>query len=384
MQINPYAYEAFQHKRNIPRIHKQITCYAAFNHMRIKRNGMMMPCCFSMVHQKWEKGKYSLKDYWFGGINEKYQYDFLNGDLSEGCFKSCGSRINKFLPPPIYDYDWNMGDERLEHALDPDSWPKVFEFEISNLCNMACVMCMGELSSKHMLGRDKDLRKYDPNIFDDDENLEQLLIELEEFIPHLHTIRFTGGEPFAHKGFYKIADLVAKLNPDMIVDITTNGSIYNTKVDKFAKLLNMRLSVSLDTVVKDEYDKIRIGGIHSETLDNIQKFKNTLGSNNIKINSTLMSINCLNIDTFFQYAFDNEFEPFINGYDRHGREHTIDWGVSNIDIDQRKEVIDILKNKWLHKKSTLELGDSFIESIKKAIALLKPQIDNKDTEYVVG
>jgi len=307
-------------------------------------------------------------------VNEEYQDDFLEGGLSRGCVKSCGSRINKLLPPPIYDYDWNVGDERLEHAMDPDSWPKVFEFEISNLCNMACVMCMGELSSKHMLGRDKDLKKYDQNTFDDDENLEQLLIELEEFIPHLHTIRFTGGEPFAHKGFYRIAELVTKLNPDMVIDITTNGSIYNTKVDKFAKLLNMKLSMSLDTVIKDEYDKIRIGGVHSETLGNIQKFKNVLGSDNIKINSTLMSINCLNIDTFFQYAFDNNFEPFINGYDRHGREHTIDWNVSNIDIHQRREVIDILQNKWIRKKHHLQLGDSFIEAVKKTITLLEPKL----------
>ena len=374
IEIEKFAKDFFQQKRNIPRHHKTITCYAAFNHMRIKRNGMMMPCCFSTSHQKWEKGKTSLKDYWFGGVNEEYQDDFLEGGLSRGCVKSCGSRINKLLPPPIYDYDWNVGDERLEHAMDPDSWPKVFEFEISNLCNMACVMCMGELSSKHMLGRDKDLKKYDQNTFDDDENLEQLLIELEEFIPHLHTIRFTGGEPFAHKGFYRIAELVTKLNPNMVIDITTNGSIYNTKVDKFAKLLNMKLSMSLDTVIKDEYDKIRIGGVHSETLGNIQKFKNVLGSDNIKINSTLMSINCLNIDTFFQYAFDNNFEPFINGYDRHGREHTIDWNVSNIDIHQRREVIDILQNKWIRKKHHLQLGDSFIEAVKKTITLLEPKL----------
>ncbi len=328
-----------------------------------------MPCCFSTKHHQWKRGEVGLRDYWFGEINESYQDDFFAGGINSGCGApgTCGTRINKHIPPPIYDYDWNVGEDRLEHALDPDSYPRVLEFEISNLCNMACPMCFGELSSKHMLGRDKDLKIYKPNMFDDDKNLNQLLLELEEFIPHLKIIRFTGGEPFAHKAFYKIAQLIADLNPIMEVDITTNGSIYNTKVDKFLGLLkNTKISVSLDTVNKNDYKQIRIGGKHEETLANIQKFKEKLGSSNIKINSTLMSINCLNIDTFFQYAIDNNFEAFVNGYDRRGREHTADWNVNSVSITERTKVIDklriLLKNK--------SMSSGFEENIKKAIVLL--------------
>jgi len=346
IEIEKFAKDFFQQKRNIPRHHKTITCYAAFNHMRIKRNGMMMPCCFSTSHQKWEKGKTSLKDYWFGGVNEEYQDDFLEGGLSRGCVKSCGSRINKLLPPPIYDYDWNVGDERLEHAMDPDSWPKVVEWEISNLCNMACPMCFGYLSSKHMLGRDKHLGPWPENVFDDDDNMNQILKELEEFVPHLKEFRFVGGEPFAHKAFYSICEIISNLNPNIEVQVCTNGSVYNKKVEKICKENNLKLSISLDTVMPEEYPIIRVGGTHKQTFSNVEKFKKQIGSDNITINAVLLNINAENIDQFFKFAIDNEFKCFINQYHRRSREHTEDLSHELLGKEKIQSIINKIRHYW--------------------------------------
>ena len=353
----PEEWKHFQNNRTIPEIDKMISCYAAFNHMRIGRDGSMKPCCFSTAAKKWQRGKYSIRDYWFGKLIDEYREEFLNESIHDGCKRVCGTRIKNKIPPPIVDYDWNYHN-RLEHAMDPNSYPKVFELEISNLCNMACPMCMGELSSKHMLGRDKDLKIYEPNVFDDDENLEQLLIELKEFIPHLDCVRFTGGEPFAHKAFYGIAQMIVDLNPNVKIEITTNGSIYNTKVDRFAGLLkNMYLSISLDTVDKNEYTKIRIGGIHTQTMNNIQKFKNKLGADKIKINATLMSINANHIDKFFSYAQENEFGIFINVYERNEREHTPDFSLEFVSNDKLSDIVKRLKllenNKAIDKTISL-------------------------------
>ena len=348
------SWEDFQKSRDIPEVHKSITCYAPFNHMRIRRNGDMSPCCFAMEHQKWRKGKVSLKDYWFGPINEKYQLDMFSKNLSSRCFV-CRNQINNKTIPQINDYDNNMKDDRLSHALDFTSMPKVFEFEISNLCNMACPMCMGDLSSKHMLGRDKGLKFYPPNIFDDDENLEELLEQFEEFLPHLNEVRFVGGEPLAHKGIYKICDMISDINPSVRVQICTNGSIYNKKVEKICKNNNLKLSFSIDTVIPEEYKQIRIGGKYEQTFDNIEKFKKYV--KNIGVNATLMSINVGNISKFFQYAIDNEFKSFVNTYSRDGRARSPNWNLDQVDksilqksIEELESIATILRSSISHRE----------------------------------
>lgn len=337
-----------QKNRTIPESHKLISCYAPFNHMRIKRDGGMSPCCFSTRQEQWKRGEVGLRDYWFNGLNLDYQNLLMSNNLHIGCTNHCGRKIKNKILPPITEYDWNVGDERLEHALDGSSWPKVFEFEISNLCNFACPMCMGELSSKHMLGRDKDLKVYSPNIFDDDENLDVLLEELKEFIPHLEQIRFVGGEPFAHKALYKICDLIETLNPSLSVQICTNGSVFNKKVKKICERINLQLSISIDTVIPEEYKQIRIGGQYNQTFDNIKKFKELLGPQKIMVNTTFMLINAFNIHSFFDYAKDNDFDAFVNIYSRLGREHTIDWSVHLLPTEEKKLAINKLK-KYLDR-----------------------------------
>lgn len=346
------SWDYFQNSRTIPEAHKKISCYAPFNHMRIRRDGDMSPCCFSLKKLRWKKGEVGLKDYWFGSLNEEYQSAMLGRNLHSGCGhedrpNTCGNLIKNKIIPPINDYDHNAGEDRLYHALnsvfeDTKSMPKIFEFEISNLCNMACPMCMGNLSSKHMLGRDKDLMKYEPNVFDDDDNLNELIDQFEEFIPHLDEIRFVGGEPFAHKGFFKICDRIADINPDMSVQVCTNGSVYNKKVEKISKQNKLKLSVSIDTVIPEEYKQIRIGGQYQQTFENIQKFKNTAQS--VMINATIMSINVGNISKFFHYAIENNLETFINTYSRLGRSNSPDWSLNRVDKSTLQKSIEELES----------------------------------------
>ena len=357
------SWDFFQDNRTIPQHHKLITCYAPFNHMRIRRNGEMHPCCFTTSKTRWKKDEVSLKDYWFGELNQSYQDAMLDGDLHKGCELVCGTRIKNKIHSPINEYDWNVGDERLEHAMDASSYPKIFEFDISNLCNMACPMCFGELSSKHMLGRDKDLKVYDPNVFDNDENLDQLTEQFKEFIPHLKEIRFVGGEPFSHKGLYKLCSAIAEANPDMIVQICTNGSVFNKKVLKMCQENNLKLTMSVDTIIPEEYSQIRIGGNYDETFANVKKFAEH--SNKVTLNATLMSINALNIDKLIAFAKENGFGFFINVYSRNGRSHTPDWSISTMSNDDRKTSISRL---------TALLSDKDYETyhieIKKVIDLL--------------
>jgi len=369
-------WDEHQEKRRIPESHKMVSCYAAFNHLRLNRWGAIHPCCFSDKRQDWKKGENSLKNYWFEGLNKQYQKSFLNNDLHPGCL-ICKNRVEANDLSPIIEYDQNMGDDRLEHALNPNSWPKIVEFEISNLCNLECEMCHAGLSSKLYMGRDKDIIHtrpdvYDlPNVYDNDENLNSLIEEFKEFIPHLREIRFVGGEPFAHKGMFKIAKVIADLNRNCSLQVCTNGTVYNKKVEEICKNNNLRLTISIDSVLEEEYKQIRIGAKYQDTYNNIQKLKGVLGSDKITVNATFMSVNAENIDQFFLYAIENNFRTFVNVYIREWREHTKDWSLYNLSRDAKDTSIEKLKAILNQLDLLNETHKSHNTEIKKVISLLE-------------
>src|SRR5690606_6216470 len=86
----------------------------------------------------------------------------------------------------LYDYNYEVQE-----------YPAVMEFELSNKCNLECVMCKGELSSTIRKQRDKLPPLNTPY---DSTFVEQL----KEFIPHLKEAKFLGGEPFLIDIYYEI------------------------------------------------------------------------------------------------------------------------------------------------------------------------------------
>ena len=374
--MNKEDWKIFQANRNIPEEQKYIPCFAPFNHMRITRLGYMTPCCFikqggkdglKFVHL-WNKEK-GLHHYWFNGLNTQYQEKFLNGELHDGC-QVCKKRIEQRIIPPINEYDWNVKD-RMKDVMNI-SYPKIIDFEISNLCNMECPMCFGHLSSKHAANRDKHV-DWGTNIFDNDENLDHLIEELKEFIPHLEEIRFVGGEPLAHKGMFKIAKVVADIKPELKLQVCTNGSVYNKKVERLCKENNIQFSFSVDTVIPEEYHKIRIGGKYEQTYSNIDKFRNLVGNDNININTTLMNINTENIVKLFEYSLNNGYSLFVNTYAREGRVkmNAPDWGLHLVPFDIKWKVIKQIKEYLREDKIPfVKLSDNYIVQLNKVIKLL--------------
>ncbi len=358
--MNKKDWKIFQENRTIPEEQKYIPCFTAFNHLRITRLGLMMPCCFSTEHQVWNKEK-GLHDYWFNSLNTQYQENFLDGKLHKGC-NVCKERIEEHIIPPINEYDWNVKD-RMQGVVNI-SYPKILEFEISNLCNMECPMCFGYLSSKHAANRDKHI-DWGTNIFDNDKNLDHLIEELKEFIPHLEEIRFVGGEPLAHKGMFKITKAIANIKPKLKLQICTNASVYNKKVEKLCKENNIKFSLSIDTVIPEEYHQIRIGGKFEQTYSNVDKITNLIGKDKITINTTLMTINCENIIKFIEYGLNNGYELFVNTYSKHGRSNSPDWALHSVPFDIKWKVIKQIK-EFLKK----DLTDNYIEQLNKVIKLL--------------
>ena len=148
-----------------------------------------------------------------------------------------------------------------------DVYPVALNFDFGNICNYECIMCGGKWSSSIRKNREKLPALKTP--YDD-----QFVEQLRKFIPKLKFANFLGGEPFLNGIYYKIWDLMAELNPDIHINITTNGSVYNSKIESYLKKFNScTITISLDSINESTYAFIRKNGNLKTVLENLEKFK---------------------------------------------------------------------------------------------------------------
>ena len=111
-------------------------------------------------------------------------------------------------------------------------------FELSNICNLECVMCNGDYSSlirKNREKRDELAIPYD----------EKFLLQLEEYIPFLEEVKFYGGEPFLIELYYGIWEKIIRLNPAVRISVQTNATVLNRRVNEVLSKTNFHINVSL-------------------------------------------------------------------------------------------------------------------------------------------
>jgi MoaA/NifB/PqqE/SkfB family radical SAM enzyme len=147
-----------------------------------------------------------------------------------------------------------------------NGYPVLMDFSLENTCNLKCIMCDASLSSSIQKEK-KHIAKQKEFIYD-----EKFLLQLEEFIPHLKHAVFTGGEPFLINTYYTIWERMINVNPEIQINITTNGTIWNKRIENLLKKGKFNITISTDSFVKETYETIRIGAKFNETLKHIQYF----------------------------------------------------------------------------------------------------------------
>ena len=248
-------------------------CHAPFANINFDQFGNVCACCYnkSDILGKWPEQ--SISEIWEGANLTRLRAKILNNDLGGGC-SSCASmithgnysgvRANGFdeygrrsLDQRVFDWLRNTGSHY--------TYPKVMEFELSNLCNLECIMCDGHFSS----GIRKNREKLPPLISPYDD---RFVKELEEFIPHLTDAKFLGGERFMIDIYVQIWELIARLNPKISVLITTNGGFLNSRIKALLEKLNAGIVISIDSMRQDTYAKIRMNGDLDKVLENFEYF----------------------------------------------------------------------------------------------------------------
>lgn len=297
-------------------------CVAPFNNMYFTTEGRVAPCWLLVGYlDTWGPDK-SIKDIWNGENFKKYRENLKNGIFENEC-RVCKQKIEADTWPLALAYD----------GFSVKEYPTLLELELSNQCNLECIMCEGRLSSG--IRKNRDNLPPLPMIYDD-----SFVEQLKEFIPHLEELRFNGGEPFAQKIVYDICMLVSELNPSLRINIATNGTVYNKQVQAILNKCNIHLNISIDSLIKENYESIRINGSFETLMENFNIFSKYCKDNDrgLSVMVNPMRDNWFEMGNFVKFTIEHNVHLWYNTI--HHPEHLSIWSLSSIELEK---IIENLK-----------------------------------------
>ena len=209
---------------------------------------------------------------------------------------------------------------------------------VTDNCNLRCIYCMPENLKNVSDDNNLTINEYYRTV--------EILAKLG-----IQKVRITGGEPLTRKG---IDELIGKINtiPEIKeIAITTNGILLDTYLDKFIKDGVTSLNISIDSVNKENFNKITRGGDLYRVTESLKKARD----NGIKIKLNTVIIKGSNdheISDLVKFAIENNVDiRFIE---------LMPIGCArNLKGMKSQEIIEFLK-----KNSNIKVEENRIESHK--------------------
>jgi len=243
-------------------------CNAPLTNMYFGQKGNVSACCFNRTHLLGSYPEMNIKDIWKSPKANELRKLLKSNNLSSGCH-SCASLITKM------NFDGVVAKNYDDLPINRN-YPSKLEFELSNTCNLECKMCFGEFSS--LIRKNRENKPPIKSSYD-----KRFVEQIKEFIPHIKSARFFGGEPFLIDIYYDIWNLIIKLNPSCQIVVQTNGTILNNRVKKLLSLGNFKINLSIDSLVKESYESIRVNAKYQTIMKNMQYFNQYCKSNNTNL-----------------------------------------------------------------------------------------------------
>jgi len=273
------------------------SCLAPHSTLNFDTTGIIRFCCYN---NKFILGAYphiSIEEAWNNPARKEFIKSLEAHNFNQGCERCEYLIATKNIAGALYT-KFNMFEPHIKDL------PVNFEFEFGTICNYECIMCGGKWSSSIRKNREKLPPIKTP--YD-----EKFIEQLKYFIPHLRTVTFLGGEPFLNPLYYKIWDLLLELNRDVIIHITTNGSIMNERIKKYLNTFtNAKVIVSMDSLKKETYELIRKNGSFDNVVKNIKELLNIKKLSSIAFCPMIQNV--YELPEIVKFCEDNKLGLYIN------------------------------------------------------------------------
>lgn len=155
-------------------------------------------------------------------------------------------------------------------------FPRRVTVELSNRCNLRCIMCPRNFYK----GSDS---------FMDAELYKKIIDEISEY-KDITLVPFFRGESLLHPNFFELIKYAKDKNVGHI-QLATNAMLLNKR--KAREIIDIGIdfiSFSLDTLGKENYERIRKGAKYDIVLNNVENFIDMRNKNGLKIPEIQVSV----------------------------------------------------------------------------------------------
>ncbi|OQC46080.1 MAG: molybdenum cofactor biosynthesis protein A [Bacteroidetes bacterium ADurb.Bin028] len=366
--ISRHIHTNFGNKENLIKYnHSRTTgpepcvCHAPLRSLYFDMKGNITACCFNRVHIF---GKYPQKNIKEIIYNEKRE--FLQKELCRQNFMYGCQHCHKLIEAQNFE---GVEAKLYDNLKDQGNIPSEMVFELDNTCNLACEMCHEGFSSTiaKLKGIEIPAHPYDADF----------LAQLKEFIPHLKIAKFLGGEPFLINIYYQIWDLILELNPNCKIHLQTNGTVFNEKIESYLRKGRFYIGVSIDSLRKENYEKIRRNANFDKVMENLYRFAEIAKQRNTFINISVcpMIQNWEEITEIVDFCNKNSFFVYFNTV------YTPGFSLRDADEDFLLKIKDYYKNFKFYTKGIIAKRNlKFFNNLTSQIEDIYNQKE-KDSRY---
>lgn len=256
------------------------TCPAPFNQLYLHSTGRVYPCSFLQNDDQ----------YYFGHIQKNTLVEIFNSDPIEN-FREKHRRLNAAnlkCGPNQHKHLCNFLNTRNFYEPKPKTIQRL-DIMLDSFCNLQCIMCT--------------------NIYDERGGFVDDFFwnNNDETFRQLKEIELVGGEPLISPYFFKLAAKMLSLNPQCRWRFTTNANYKMSEklITALASLDLAGVSISLDSLKKDVFEKIRLNSNFDLVRSNINEFKKIFPK--LHINMVVQMYNVREVPEMYTFSKNNGF-----------------------------------------------------------------------------
>ena len=250
-------------RKALPGADSRALCKAPWTSLDFRMDGSVSFCNHGS-HLIGNATQESLLGMWNGAAAESLRKTFIEFRVPNVECAHCAHQFR--IGQPWGSFANTHFDRRpMPRPTSESFYPQVLIFRMSNVCNLRCIMCNGETSSRIRKQVDHlpPIRPRYPDSF---------FRELETFLEHAHYVEFYGGEPFLVKEHLRVFDMMLGMPPARrpSIYVNTNGTILTERIRQYLEQLPFeRIGVSLDGATAETNERVREGVNHELQMQNL-------------------------------------------------------------------------------------------------------------------
>ena len=280
-------------------------CYAPFLSMDFDATGAIRLCNHSHAAIAYVSDQTPVLDVWRGPVYERFRREFADYVLDDANCPHCILQCEAGAGQHVFateQFDRWANDERFP------AYPKRLIFRLANTCNLACIMCDGETSSRIRKERDglpPQRAAYGEAFF----------AEMERILPHVEHIEFYGGEPFLVREHQRIFEILQRIGSRCTIYVNTNTTAIGERARRALEQLHfVEIAVSMDAVDAAVHGAVRVGLEHAAFLQNLDYFQDLRARKGVRLtlNVTEHRKNWFQLPEVFRFAAQRRLGLHIN------------------------------------------------------------------------